>query len=67
MALVDNVPIPPPDCTLKISLQSLFLGERWPQAKQIAWPSEQSLLETGKVPKVILLPVIDHTRKKNQH
>jgi hypothetical protein len=27
---------------------------------------KQSLLETGKVPKVILLPVTDHTRKKNQ-
>jgi hypothetical protein len=27
---------------------------------------KQSLLETGKVPKVILFPLIDHTRKKNQ-
>jgi len=29
-------------------------------------PSKQPLLETGKVPKFILLPVIDHTWKKNQ-
>jgi len=67
MALVVNAPIFFffLHCTIKISLQSLFLGERWPPAKQKAWPSKQFLLETGKVPKVILLPVIDHTRKKN--
>jgi hypothetical protein len=51
------------ECTIKISLQSIFLGDRWPQAKQKAWPSKLSLLETGKVLNVILLPIIAHTRK----
>jgi len=41
-------------------------GEKVATGKAESLALKQSLLETGEVPKLILFPVIDHTRKKNQ-